>query len=895
MGDGSVGDEDPSSDSLLRAVAHAPDAAVPEGLAFDGTLRAEDKLVGHQLLHFRVVERLGAGGMGVVYRAFDEKLQRAVALKVLAAKFLVDDRNKGLILREARSAAAVHHPNIATIYDVHDAPEAAFLAMELVEGETLRERLARGAAPIDEALAIATQIVDALACAHAVGLVHRDLKPDNVMIARDGRVKLLDFGLATLADADEAGDPLHAHVIGTPAYMAPEQARGEAVDARADVFAFGVVLCEMLAGERPNGRALEQRVGAKAAALVMRCLEPERERRFADARALSLALADLQRARAKPRWRLLGAASALAVAGVVGVVMLASGGTHHAATSEPAPARVWTERTLTSLESNLHVWIVALANDRSRIAFIAGETLWVQDMASGERTNLGNVPSVRTGRQGWYSLSWFPDGHALLFGSSGNPLEIIDLATHVRRTLPVIADLARLSPDGKRLAWVDNRTTVRVEPVEGAPHAGSSILTFDPKHPIWDVAWTPSGRRLAVLTETANPADMEAVVADADGAHRHVVSHGMFFTKDANVGLTWRSDDRLLVVRAGAHGGAAEILEVVLDPRGEPLSEAPLLQRLSTAEPSAIVAVGDSIAFVLDEVQDDVFIAGMAATGDALDRPFARATQSDSREALIGWTSATRFAFLSNRGQADRLIVFEQEIGGTPRAIGGGGDMYAATRPGVLTEAGDVLYWRGGEGADPPRPCELVRLALRDGSESVVAVPDEQLACRGRVACSAGRCAISEKRAWAWLDLATGKRSGQIARDAAKQVLGWDLIAVSRDGRLAAAESDGTASGSQVTLVRADGAREQPMHVDGIVQSLSFAPDGRHLYATTVSTSGEASLIALDAQGVVHVLNPPDGRWGTNPWVSGDGRNIAMTVRSRRENVGLLDLEPPHR
>src|SRR3569833_3976083 len=201
--------------------------------------------------------------MGVAYRAFDEKLQRAVALKVLAAKFLVDDRNKGLILREARSAAAVHHPNIATIYDVHDAPEAAFLAMELVEGETLRERLARGAAPIDEALAIATQIVDALACAHAVGLVHRDLKPDNVMIARDGRGKLLDFGLATLADADEAGDPLHAHVIGTPAYMAPEQARGEAVDARADVFAFGVVLCELLEG-------------AKAAALVMRCLEPER-------------------------------------------------------------------------------------------------------------------------------------------------------------------------------------------------------------------------------------------------------------------------------------------------------------------------------------------------------------------------------------------------------------------------------------------------------------------------------------------------------------------------------------------------------------------------------------------------------------------------------------------
>jgi eukaryotic-like serine/threonine-protein kinase len=947
MGEGNSHDDGSTSDPLLREVARAPDAALPEGLSLGGTLARfgpAEQLVGRRLLHFHVVERLGAGGMGVVYKAIDEKLRRPVALKVLAAKYLVDDRNKGLIFREARSAAAVHHPNIATIYDVHDVPEAAFLAMELVEGETLRERLGRGALPFEEALGIATQIADGLACAHAAGVVHRDLKPDNVMLEAGGRVKLLDFGLAKVVNAEEplvgdgaetealataptepaAARSTHAHVMGTPAYMAPEQARGEAVDARVDVFAFGVVLYEMLTGEAPfprragspwtwgddgssdwkvrtDGVSLRRRVGAKVEALVVRCLDPDRSRRFDDACAISVALGDLKRAQGASAFRrraLSGAAALLLITtGALGLRVLSGRSTNArvvagAPESRPsAHAHEWTERTLTSLESNIHVWAVALAHDRTRIAFIAGETLWVQQVASGERSSVGKIAGVQTGRQGWYSLDWFPGDRALLVGSSGNGLEIIDVPTRSRRVLRLPADLARLAPDGTRLAWVENRTTVRVEPAEGAPHASSSsVVSLALGHAIWDLAWSPSGKWLALLTETPNPADMEVVVVEANGAAQHVVAHGMFFTKDANVGVAWRSDERLLFVRAGARGGAAEIAEVEIDRSGEAASEATVLPRRSAAEPSALTAVGDSVAFVLDEVQDDVFVAGLSATGDALDRPFARATQSDSRDALIGWTSPTRFAFLSNRGQADRLAVFEQEIDGTPRAIAEGPDIYLATRPGVLTEGGDVLYWRGGEGADPPRPCELVRMALRNGSDGVVAVPDETLACRSRVACAAGRCVVVEKHAWAWLDLATGKRSARIIRDSAKQDFGWEVLTVARDGRIAAVQSDGTPSGSLVTILRADGTRERETRVEGVVQSLSFAPDGRHLYATNFYADGQATLIALDAQGGTHVLTPTDGRWRINPWVTPDGRSIAITVRTRRENVALLEL-----
>jgi hypothetical protein len=622
-------------------------------------------------------------------------------------------------------------------------------------------------------------------------------------------------------------------------------------------------------------------------------------------------LTDLGRDRKRERGRLvavLAAAAAIAAAAVVAMRaeravqrlrVLSGRGTHEgdvarvASPGPSVPGSMWTERALTSLDSNIHVWAVALAHDRTRIAFIADETLWVQEVASGERSSLGRIQSVRTGRQGWYTLQWFPDDRALLVGSSGNGLAIIDLATRGRRTLPLSPDLARLAPDGTRVAWVEGRTTVHVARLEG-PGVGPSsrLVALASRHSIWDMAWAPSGQRLALMTETPNPADMEVVVVSADGAAQHVVAHGMFYTKDADVGLAWRSDRELLFVRAGASGGVAEIVEVAVDDRGEAASEATALPRRSRAEPSGLAAVGDAVAFVVDDVQDDVFVGALSAAGDAFDQPFARATQSDSRDALIGWTSPTRFAFLSNLGRADRLSVFEQEIDGAPRAVGPGPDMYAATRPGVLTEGGEVLYGRGGEGADPPRPCELVRMALRDGSEAVVAVPDETLACRDRVACAAGRCAVAEKRAWAWLDLATGKRSGRIARDGAKQDFGWEVLAVSRDGRIAAAESDGTMIGSLVTLLHADGTRELPIHVQAIVQSLSFAPDGRTLYATNVFTNGEATLIAIDARGGTRVLTPRDGRWRTNPWVAPGGRSIGVTVRTRQENVAILELGP---
>src|SRR5215472_6221399 len=212
------------------------------------------------IAHYRITSKLGEGGMGAVYRATDTKLGRDVAIKVLPDSLAGNPDRLGRFTREAQVLASLNHPNIAAIYGVEDRA----LILELVEGPTLADRLAQGPISIEEALPIARQIAEAMEFAHEHGIIHRDLKPANIKIREDGTVKVLDFGLAkglTLETAQGSADLLNSPtltghatqmgvVLGTAAYMAPEQAKGKTVDRRADIWAFGVVLYEMLSGKR---------------------------------------------------------------------------------------------------------------------------------------------------------------------------------------------------------------------------------------------------------------------------------------------------------------------------------------------------------------------------------------------------------------------------------------------------------------------------------------------------------------------------------------------------------------------------------------------------------------------------------------------------------------------
>jgi serine/threonine protein kinase len=206
-------------------------------------------VIGATISHYRIVEKLGEGGMGVVYKAEDTRLRRAVALKFLRPESLDDAECKARFLREAQAAASLDHPNVCTVFEIDHADGRAFLAMALVEGQSVSSKIAERPLRIDEALDIAIQIAQGLQAAHEKGIVHRDIKPSNLIVNQHSQVKIMDFGLAQLTDRSRLTQT--TSVVGTVSYMSPEQAERRATDRRSDIWALGVVLYEMVTGRPP--------------------------------------------------------------------------------------------------------------------------------------------------------------------------------------------------------------------------------------------------------------------------------------------------------------------------------------------------------------------------------------------------------------------------------------------------------------------------------------------------------------------------------------------------------------------------------------------------------------------------------------------------------------------
>jgi eukaryotic-like serine/threonine-protein kinase len=343
--------EDPDAEPTPVSLAHP---AIEDSLS-----RANPNRIGRRVSHYRVLEVIGGGGMGLVYKAEDLKLGRPVALKFLPEELGEDAISLHRFKREARTASSLNHPNICTIYGVEEDDQQPFIAMELLEGETLRDRLARHvtALPVDEILDIAIQTCNGLQAAHEKGIIHRDIKPANIFLTASGLVKILDFGLAKLAGTDGLGEELEQRglvcamkndaaaqmeysvtgtgaAMGTAGYMSPEQLRGEKLDPRTDLFSFGLVLYEMATGRRAFSgntaavrkdailnhtpaqvRELTASIPPKLERIIHRAMEKERSRRYESAAQMHLELAAVpgRGSILRTHWRSLSSAAAILI------------------------------------------------------------------------------------------------------------------------------------------------------------------------------------------------------------------------------------------------------------------------------------------------------------------------------------------------------------------------------------------------------------------------------------------------------------------------------------------------------------------------------------------------------------------------------------------------------
>ena len=405
---------------------------------------------GTRLGPYEVIEAIGAGGMGEVYRARDTTLGRDVAIKVLPEDFAADAERLARFRREAKVLASLNHPNIAAIYGT----EENTLILELVEGPTLAERIAQGPIPLDEAIAIARQIAEALEAAHEAGVIHRDLKPPNVKVQEDGTVKVLDFGLAKAIEGDEEGDSSESPtslrqgsglasatgaatragvIMGTAAYMSPEQAKGKRVDKRADVWAFGVVLYEMLTGKRPfagadvsetlalvlmkepDWDALPADLSPSLRMFLTRCLEKDPRRRVPDIGVVRLAMEGAFDATAT------GSATAERPAiGMALVAALAWGALVGVAvwSLKPEPPRSLV-RSVVNLPSEPPGSLspaavdIAVTLDGTRIVYVTSGQPVVRDLDRFETTPLGGLSNLPRG------LFVSPDGNWVGYDAAG--------------------------------------------------------------------------------------------------------------------------------------------------------------------------------------------------------------------------------------------------------------------------------------------------------------------------------------------------------------------------------------------------------------------------------------------------------------------------------------------
>ncbi len=590
-------------------------------------------MIGEVLSHYKVIEEIGRGGMGIVYRAVDLKLDRDVAIKVLPPELVSDEDRKQRFVQEAKAAAALHDPHIATIFEIDDANGVTFIAMELIEGDKLGVLLSRGGLPLERALEISIEIARGLLRAHGKGIVHRDLKPANIMVTDEGHAKIIDFGIAKLIEplSGKESDAVTSlrkrtasgQIMGTVSYMSPEQARGREVDHRSDIFSFGLVLHELLAGshaferesgadtlsailnEKPPRLPSSEAGSSELQVIVDRCLAKQPEQRYqtaesllAELEAVKRELSAAPRGKSFPPPKPVLAVAAAALVAIAGYNLLSRNDR-----TEVTPLRLSNPVQITSAVGveDYPTW----SPDGRTLAYAATQTgdtyggnwdLWVTQLGVGQPVN-------RTADHDGADRfpAWSPDGTQIAFWSDrdGGGYFVMSALGGASRKVTSGDLLIQPSPpqwssDGNELACiVKGADGVRVDIVHLQNGDVRRVSLPGRKTERFDLSWSPDNRFFAYVDATDLNNDVTRLwvlrLEDGDG---FPVTDG--WSNDWSP--SWSADSNVLFFVSN-RGGSMDLWQQVMGDDGTPVGEAAPLTTGIVIRHAAFSPDGEKLAY----------------------------------------------------------------------------------------------------------------------------------------------------------------------------------------------------------------------------------------------------------------------------------------------------------
>ena len=941
-------------EALLSCDANARDsvqAAVRGGLEDVGF-----PLTGETISHYRILEGIGGGGMGLVYRAEDLRLGRRVALKFLPEESAKDPAALGRFEREARSASALEHPNICPIYEFGEHEGQPFLVMQLLEGQTMRELIsaaaeAKTSLALSRMLGLAIQILDGLDAAHQKGIIHRDIKPANIFLTREGQAKILDFGLAKLAsllslEGEDSGrnapgdggakrtPPDTASLstpdlflsrtgaaIGTAGYMSPEQVRGKKLDARTDLFSFGLVLYEMVTGKRAfvgdtgpelqeailtqmprPAREVNPRLPARLDKIISRALEKDREARYQFASEMRTDLELLQRQMApsyRARWK------EMAAAGLV-VLVIASAAVWFAkrqSASEILPPDVKL-RQLTTNPPEDPVTSGAISPDGKYLAYCDTKGMHIRLIETGE-TRIVPHPEEFQGKSVEWGIipQWFPDstrfiadahpaGESPAYASSqGSSIWIVSVLGGPPHKLRDEATAHSISPDGSAISFGTNKGRRGDREIWLMGPDGEDarrLYEIDENGAICCLHWFPHGQRVWYGTTDNVPGGI--VTRDLSGGPATPIFPPL--ETKTSWQYTLLPDNRLLfpIGESGAVGQTCNYWVMPLDERtGVPTDKPKRLTNWGGFCPldTSLTADGKKLAFLKWIGRGSIYTADLETDGKGIANP-RRFAPSEGQDHPLDWTAdGKEIIFASNRN--GHMGIFKQSLDGDtaePLVTGTFDEADARVSP----DGTSLLYIaETDEGAKGPM--QVMRMPLAGGTPLLVltARPYSEFRCARSPSSVCVICERSEDR----------KQMVMTAFDPL-QGRGAELARIDIQNEAKKFRWDLSPDGTRICFTRNPQEPIEILFLDSHATQIIHVKDWNNLESLDWDTNGEGFFVAdgvhggmvllqVDLQGNPQVLQKFQGAGGLWARPSPDGRHLAISEYRIDGNIWTLE------